>query len=157
MVDYRPDANAARLSRRDLESRSAVRLRRTGAARGIDARGVQRCGGIDPATFTLEFANAVVQGADNAFELFGTQLPGATELENLLDQAETWSEQDIGAPYDQFVTTLNNDLNPFTAFAELEGPIGQDIENLLVATGIQQDILDPILGLFGPLGGLFTG
>jgi hypothetical protein len=29
-------------------------------------------------------------------------------------------------------------------------------ENLLVATGIQQDILDPILGLFGPLGGLFT-
>jgi hypothetical protein len=32
----------------------------------------------------------------------------------------------------------------------------QDIENLLVETGIQQDILDPILGLFGPLGGLFT-
>jgi hypothetical protein len=32
----------------------------------------------------------------------------------------------------------------------------QDIENLLVETGIQQDILDPILGLFGPIGGLFT-
>jgi hypothetical protein len=111
---------------------------------------------IDPATFTLEFANAAVQGANNAFELFGTQLPGATDLENLFDQAETWSEQNIGVPYDQLVTTLNNDFNPFTAFAELEGPIGQDIENLLVATGIQQDLLDPILGIIGPLGGLFT-
>jgi hypothetical protein len=59
-------------------------------------------------------------------------------------------------PYDQVVTTLNNDFNPFTAFDELEGPIGQDIGNMLVATGIQQHILDPILGLIGPLGGLFT-
>ena len=58
--------------------------------------------------------------------------------------------------YDQVVTTLNNDFNPFTAFAEVEGPIGQDIENLLVDTGIQQNILDPILGLFGPIGALFT-
>ena len=43
-----------------------------------------------------------------------------------------------------------------SACSGVEGSIGQDIENLLVATGIQQDILDPILGLFGPLGGLFT-
>ena len=70
--------------------------------------------------------------------------------------AETWSEQNIGVPYDQVVTTLNNDFNPFTAFDELEGPIGQDIGNLLVATGIQPHILDPMLGLIGPLGGLFT-
>jgi hypothetical protein len=111
---------------------------------------------IDPVTFSLEFDNAVVQGASNAFELFGTQLPGATELESLLTSAETWSEQNIGVPYDQIVTTLNNDFNPFTAFTELEAPIGQDIENLLMETGIQQDILDPIFGLFGPLAGLFT-
>jgi PE-PPE domain len=111
---------------------------------------------IDPATFTLEFANAVVQGANNAFELFGAQLPDYAQLESLFASAETWSEQNIGVPYDQVVTTLNNDFNPFTAFDELEGPIGQDIENLLVETGIQQDILDPILGLIGPLGGLFT-
>jgi len=26
-----------------------------------------------------------------------------------------------------------------------------------VATGIQQDLLDPILGLIGPLGEIFTG
>jgi hypothetical protein len=59
-------------------------------------------------------------------------------------------------PYDQFVTTLNNDFNPFTTFAELEGPVGQGIQNLLLETGIQQSLLDPIVGLLGPLGGLFT-
>ncbi|WP_422224545.1 hypothetical protein [Mycobacterium sp.] len=111
---------------------------------------------IDPATFTLEFANAVVQGANNAFELFGAQLRDYAQIESMFASAESWSEQNIGVPYDQVVTTLNNDFNPFADFDALEGPIGQDIENLLVATGIQQDILDPILGLFGPLGGLFT-
>jgi hypothetical protein len=111
---------------------------------------------IDPATFTLEFANAVVQGANNAFALFGTQLPGATELEGLLTSAETWSEQAIGMPYDQVVTELNNAFDPFTLFTELEGPLGQDIENLLEQTDIQQAVLDPILGLFGTLGGIFT-
>jgi len=111
---------------------------------------------IDPATFTLEFANAVVQGADNAFELFGAQLPGATELENQLATAETWSEQEIGGPYDQVVTELNNSFDPFTLFTDIEGPIGQDIENLLEQTDIQQAVIDPILGLFGPLAGIFT-
>jgi hypothetical protein len=111
---------------------------------------------IDPATFTLEFANAVLQGANNAFELFGSQLPDYAQIESMFASAETWSEQTIGVPYDQVVNELNADFNPFTAFDELEGPIGQDIENLLVDTGIQQNILDPILGLFGPIGALFT-
>ena len=111
---------------------------------------------IDPVTFLLEFANGVVLGADNAFELFGAQLPGFTDLEGFFASAESWSEQTIGVPYDQAVTELNNDFNPFTAFAELEAPLGQDIENLLEVTGIQQDVLDPIFGLIGPLGGLFT-
>ena len=79
---------------------------------------------IDPVTFTLEFDNAVVQGANNAFELFGAQLPGATELESQLASAETWSEQEIGVPYDQVVSELNNAFDPFTAFSELEGPAG---------------------------------
>jgi len=111
---------------------------------------------IDPATFTLEFTNAVVQGANNAFELFGGPLPGATELESLLTSAESWSEQAIGVPYDQVVNELNNAFDPFTLFSDVEAPIGQDIENLLMDTGIQQDILDPIFGLIGPLGGLVT-
>jgi hypothetical protein len=111
---------------------------------------------IDPVTFLLEFANGVVQGADNAFELFGAQLPGFSDLESFFASAEAWSTEEIGVPYDQVVTELNNDFNPFTLFDAVEGPIGQDIQNLLVETGIQQDLLDPILGLFGPLGGLFT-
>jgi hypothetical protein len=111
---------------------------------------------IDPATFTLEFANAVVQGANNAFELFGAQLPDYAQLESLFASAETWSEQNIGVPYDQIVTTLNNDFNPFTAFIDLEAPLGQDLDSLFEATGIQQLVLDPILGIIGPLGGLFT-
>lgn len=111
---------------------------------------------IDPVTFTLEFGNAVVQGADNAFELFGSQLPGVTELESLFGQAETWSEQTIGVPYDQVVSELNNAFDPFTLFTELERPVGEGIEDVLTATGIQQAI-DPILGLIGPLGEMFTG
>ena len=111
---------------------------------------------IDPVTFSLELDNALVQGANNAFELFGAQLPGATELESALTSAETWSEQEIGGPYDQVVTELNNSFDPFTLFTDIEGPIGQDIENLLEQTDIQQAVIDPILGLFGPLAGIFT-
>lgn len=111
---------------------------------------------IDPVTFTLEFDKAVVEGADNAFALFGAQLPGAAELENLLDEAQSWSAQEIGVPYDQAVSAINDDFNPYTDFIALEAPLSQEIENLLELTGIQQNVLDPILGLIGPLGGLFT-
>ncbi len=38
----------------------------------------------------------------------------------------------------------------------VEAPIGTGIQNLLDLTGIQQDLLDPVLGLVGSLGGLFT-
>ena len=111
---------------------------------------------IDPVTFSLEFDNALVQGANNAFELFGAQLPGATELESLLTSAEAWSEQDIGVPYDQVVSELNNAFDPFTLFTSVEGPLGQDVQSLLDLTGVQQDILNPILGLLGTVGGIFT-
>jgi hypothetical protein len=111
---------------------------------------------IDPVTFSLELDNALVQGANNAFDLFGAQLPGATELESALTSDEAWSEQAIGVPYDQVVTELNNSFDPFTLFTDIEGPIGQDIENLLEQTDIQQAVIDPILGLFGPLAGIFT-
>jgi hypothetical protein len=48
------------------------------------------------------------------------------------------------------------DFNPFTAFIDLEGPPGADIQNLLELTGIQQDLLEPVLGLVGSLDGMFT-
>jgi hypothetical protein len=47
-------------------------------------------------------------------------------------------------------------FDPFTLFTEAEGPLGTDIENLLEQTDIQQALIDPILGLFGPLAGIFT-
>jgi hypothetical protein len=59
-------------------------------------------------------------------------------------------------PYDQFVNELNTDFNPFTAFIDVEAPIGTGIQNLLDLTGIQTDLLDPVLGLVGSLGGLLT-
>ncbi len=112
---------------------------------------------IDPVTFSLEFDNAVVQGTNNAVELFGAQLPGFDELESWFGSAETWSEQTVGVPYGQLATDLNNtDFNPFTAFIDVEAPLGAGLQNLLEITGIQQDLLDPVLGLVGTLGGLFT-
>ena len=111
---------------------------------------------IDPVTFSLEFENAVVQGANNAFELFGAQLPGFDELETWFASAEGWSEQAIGVPYDQIVTDLDTDVNPLTALIDVETPVGAGLQNLLEITGIQQDLLDPVLGLVGTLGGLFT-
>jgi hypothetical protein len=111
---------------------------------------------IDPATFLLEFTNGVVQGADNALELFDAQLPGFSELESFFTSAESWSEQDIGVPYDQIVTELNNAFDPFTLFSEAEGPLGQEIETVFEDTGIQQALFDPILGLLGSLGGMST-
>lgn len=111
---------------------------------------------LDPMTFTLEFADGVVQGANNACALLGAQLPGFAQLESLFASAETWSQQTVGVPYDQLVTELNTDFDPFTAFIDVEGPIGTGIQNLLDLTGIQPDLLDPVLGLVGSLGGLFT-
>ena len=45
---------------------------------------------------------------------------------------------------------------PVTAFIDIEGPMGAEIQNLLEITGIQQDLLDPVFGLVGSLGGMFT-
>jgi PE-PPE domain len=111
---------------------------------------------IDPATFSLEFANGVVQGANNALGLFGLQLPDFTGVENFFNSAEAWSEANVGVPYENVVSELNTAVNPFTLAIDLERPIGEGIEDLLTATGVQQAI-DPILALIGPLGELFTG
>lgn len=101
---------------------------------------------IDPVTFTLELDNALVQGANNAFELFGAQLPGATELEDQLTSAASWSAQEIGVPYAAVVSDINAAFDPITLFTGLEGQIGQGIEDVLTVTGIQQ-LLDPIFAL----------
>jgi hypothetical protein len=111
---------------------------------------------LDPVTFSLELDNGVVQGVNNAFELFGAQLPDFAQVESDFASAEAWSDANIGAPYDQLVTQLNDDVNPFTAFTAIEGPLGTDIQNLLDLSGIQQDLLNPVLSLLGTVGGIFT-
>jgi hypothetical protein len=111
---------------------------------------------LDPVTFLLEFANGVVQGANNALELVGAQLPEFAQIETDFASAEAWSEANVGVPYDQLVNQINTDFDPFTLFTSIEGPIGEDIQTLLNDTGIQQDLLNPLLGLVGTFGGLFT-
>jgi PE-PPE domain-containing protein len=111
---------------------------------------------LDPATFTLEFANGAVQGANNGFELFGTQLPDFTQIESDFASAEAWTTANIVIPYDQVVDQLNTDFDPFTLFTSIEGPIGEGIQTVLNDTGIQQFVLDPLLGLVGTFGGIFT-
>lgn len=111
---------------------------------------------VDPVSFVLELDRAVLTGAGNALGLIGIQLPAIADLEQLLAAAASESAQAIGVPYYEMVSTLNADFNPITAFLQLERPIGQGIQEVLELTGIQQ-LLDPILGLIGTLGGLFTG
>lgn len=111
---------------------------------------------LDPVTFTIEFAKAVVQGVNNAFGLIGAQLPGYAALDGLLTTAQTWSAEQIGAPWHDAVSALNDAVNPISVFLQLEGPIGHGVEEVLTATGIQQ-ALNPILELIGTVGGWFTG
>lgn len=111
---------------------------------------------LDPVTFALQFAQASVQGADNALNLFGLDLPGYAELMGLFDDARAWSADEIGVPYAQAVSWLNDYLNPFTAFTAIAGPIGEAIQLLFDVTGVQEYLLDPALGLIGTLGGLVT-
>ena len=59
-------------------------------------------------------------------------------------------------PYHDAVSALNVDFNPITEWIAQEAPLGQDIEVLLELSGIQQGVLDPLFGLIGPLGALFT-
>ncbi|OBI05025.1 hypothetical protein A5715_04010 [Mycolicibacter heraklionensis] len=111
---------------------------------------------LDPVTFALQFAQSSVQGADNALNLFGLDLPGYAELMGLFDDARAWSAEEIGVPYAQAASWLNDYLNPFTAFTAIAGPIGEAVQLLFAVTGVQEYLLDPVLGLIGTLGGLVT-
>ncbi|WP_196805164.1 PE-PPE domain-containing protein [Mycobacterium sp. UM_WGJ] len=111
---------------------------------------------LDPVTFALQFAQASVQGAVNALNLLGLDLPGYAELMGLFDDARAWSADEIGAPYAQVASWLNDYINPFTAFTAIAGPIGEAVQLLFDVTGVQEYLLDPALGLIGTLGGLVT-
>jgi PE-PPE domain len=101
---------------------------------------------IDPATFSLELGNGVVQGANNFLELFGAQLPDYNQLESFFSSAEAWSETNVGVPYDQVVNAINTGFDPITSFDHFEGVVGQDIQTLLTDSGIQQELITPFFG-----------
>ena len=89
--------------------------------------------------------------------MFDAQLPGLRPRSRTSSLRQKRGPKPTSeSPTTDVVSELNTDFNPFTLAIDLERPIGEAIEDLLTATGIQQTI-DPILGLIGPLGEIFTG
>jgi hypothetical protein len=111
---------------------------------------------IDPVTFTLEFDNAVVQGANNAFELFGAQLPDYAAAGKLLRVGRSVVRAGHRRALRPSRDRTQQRLRPIHPLHRGGGTLGTDIENLLEQIDIQQAVIDPILGLFGTLGGAFT-
>lgn len=63
-----------------------------------DATPAELIPSIDPVTFLLELANGVVQGANNAFELFGAQLPDFSGLETFSLRPNPGPRRTSGCP-----------------------------------------------------------
>ena len=91
---------------------------------------------IDPVTFTLALAGAVLEGANNAAAPVGAQLPGYATLAGLLAAAQSWSAAAIGVPYGQVVSAINNVFNPFLIFDQLEGPVAASFNSVVNGLGV---------------------
>ncbi|QZH58305.1 PE-PPE domain-containing protein [Mycolicibacterium farcinogenes] len=103
---------------------------------------------LDPATFTLQLAQGVLDGANNAFAIIGAELPGYEDLTSQLTAMEGQSAETIGGPYGDVVRDINANVNPFTAFADVEGPIADAFDRVLIDLGVQwalNKVIDPVL------------
>lgn len=103
---------------------------------------------IDPVTFAIQLAGAVVEGANNAARIFGGQLPGYKLLTAQLETLEALSANAIGVPYRNVVRQLNTHFNPFQAFAAIEGPVATAFDSVLNSLGVPDLlnlIIDPVL------------
>jgi hypothetical protein len=100
---------------------------------------------IDPLTFSVEVATALVTGANNAFSVLGAQLPGADTLTNALLQAKSVTTA-LGSPYTQAVSALDKAANPIAVASTAEGPLGKAVDNTLELIGAQP-LIKSILGL----------
>ena len=103
---------------------------------------------IDPVTFTLELDNGIIQGANNAFGLSGSELPGFDQMESFFTLGRDVVRADhrsSRAPRSSPNATPVSTRSPWPS--TWNDPIGEAIEDVLTATGVQQDLLDPILGL----------
>lgn len=97
---------------------------------------------LDPVTFSLQFARAVAQGADNAAGLLGINLPFSAEVQDLLTLWTARSAELIGEPY----YVLANTVNELFPLALGGGAID------LSGNGL----LDPLMEVLGALIGPFT-
>lgn len=103
---------------------------------------------LDPATFTLQLAQGVLEGANNALAIIGAELPGYEDIAGQLTALEAQSADTIGAPYGDVVRDINAHVNPFTAFADIEGPIADAFDRVLIDLGVQwalNKVIDPVL------------
>lgn len=103
---------------------------------------------IDPVTFTIELAGGVVDGVDNAAKLVGGDLPGYAALKQQLVAAQASSASTIGAPYRDVVSSINSAVNPFQAFAQIEGPLATQFDGVVNGLGVPQllnNVVDPVL------------
>ena len=103
---------------------------------------------IDPVTFTLELAGAVAEGANNAAKILGAELPGYPALEQQLAAAQAASAATIGAPYHDAVAAINKAVNPFQAFARIEGPLVTQLDHVLNTAGVPRllnSVINPVL------------
>ena len=107
--------------------------------RAIAARGL--CG---PVTLVLDNAryqrNALVMGLAQELGIELLFLPSYSPNLNLIERL--WRFVKRKAVYGRYLPT----------FADFRAAI----EDVLEVSGIQQDVLDPILGLVGTVGGIFT-
>ncbi|MGV0813426.1 PE-PPE domain-containing protein [Mycolicibacterium boenickei] len=100
---------------------------------------------IDPLTFSLQLAGAAVQGAQNATALAGMPLTGAAEISGVIDAAAAQSGAVIGTPYHDAIATVNHTINDVNPAVKIERPIGQVIDKVLAVTGIQENIINPVI------------
>ena len=103
---------------------------------------------VDPVTFSIELAGAVVDGADNAAKIVGVQLPGYAAVKDQLAAAQASSADTIGAPYREAVTTINKTVNPIQIFAAVEGPVVSRFNDVVNDAGVPaalNRVLDPVI------------
>jgi PE-PPE domain len=103
---------------------------------------------IDPVTFSIELAAATLEGADNAAKLVGGELPGYAALKQQLSAAQASSAAAIGVPYHDVVSSINDAVNPFQTFAQIEGPLATQFDGVVNGLGVPRllnQVIDPVL------------
>ncbi len=103
---------------------------------------------LDPVTLAVQLASSIVEGANNAAAIVGGELPGYDEITAQLASAEAQSTAAIGTPYRNLVRSFNAQVNPFQAFAAIEGPPARALDSVINGLGVPavlNSVIDPVL------------